>query len=161
MPKKANTFLLTHPKLAAMVIVKMLDEYEGQNLDSFAAFQSYVQSMSHYMARLSRQIKDPDKVEKTLKKLEKHLVVRLKSLKKNRKYINETKHQIKDALSWVQVEQLLSHYEEAKNTLGEKEQDIVEAIEKRKAPSIRELKEKLEELGVFESKLTEYLEARN
>ena len=157
LPKKLNTFLLQHPKLAAIVILKIIDEYEAQNLDSFAAFQAYVQSVSHYMARLSRLINDPDKVEKTLKKLEKHLVVRLKSLKKDRKFINETKHQIKDALSWVHIEQLLSHYEEAKENLSEKEQEIVEAIENRRVPSVKELKEKLDQQGMFESKLAKYL----
>ena len=161
MPRKVNTFLLNHPKMAAMVLVKMLDEYEDQNMDSFAAFQAYIQSLSHYMARLSRLIKDPDKVEKTLKKLEKHLVVRLKSLEKNRKYINETKHQIKDALSWVHIEQLLSHYEEAKENLNYKEQEIVDAVEKRKVPSVKELKDKLDQLGMFESKLLKYFNEAN
>lgn len=156
MPKKINTFMLNHPKLAAMVLIRLIDEYESQNLDSFAAFQAYVQSLSHYMARISRLIKDPDKVEKTLQKLEKHLVVRLKSLDKDRKFVNETKKQIKDALSWVAVEQLLSHYEEAKKNLGEKEQEIVDAIEKRRVPNIKELKNKLAEIGEYESKLSIY-----
>ena len=156
LPEKVNTFLLKHPKLAAMVIIKLMDEYEAQNLDSFTAFQAYVQSISHYMARLSRLIKDPDQVEQTLRKLEKHLLVRLKSLKKDRKYAFETKNQIKDALSWVQIEQLLAHYEEAKENLNEKEQEIVDAIEKRKVPSVRELEEKIKQQGMFESKLTKY-----
>lgn len=157
LPKKLNTFLLNHPKLAAMVIVKMLDEYEDQNLDSFSAFQAYVQSMSHYMARVSRLIKNPDAAAKTLEKLEKHLVVRLKSLKKDRKFITETKRQIKDALSWVQIEQMVAHYEKAKNNLSEKEKEIIEAIEKRKVPSAKELKERLEQVGFFQSKLALYI----
>ena len=157
LPKKINTFLLNHPKLAAMVLLRLIDEYESQNLDSFAAFQAYIQSLSHYMARISRLIKDPDKVQKTLQRLEKHLIVRLKSLDKDRKFVTETKHQIKDALSWVAVEQLLSHYEDARKNLAEKEQEIIDAIEKRKVPSIKELKNKLTEIGVYQSKLSVYL----
>ncbi len=157
LPKKLNTFLLNHPKLAAMVIVKMLDEYEAQNMDSFSAFQAYVQSMSHYMARVSRLIKNPDAAAKTLEKLEKHLVVRLKSLKKDRKYVTETKRQIKDALSWVQIEQMVVHYEEAKNNLSEKEEAIIEAIEKRRIPSAKELRGRLEQVGFFQSKLASYI----
>ena len=156
MPKKVNTFLLNHPKLAAMVMVKLLDEYKNQNLDNFAAFQSYIQSMSHYMARLSRQIEDPDKVEKTLEKLEKHLVIRLKSLKKDSRYINETKHEIKEAIFLIREEQLLSQYGKAKIVLEEKELAIVEAIEKRKVSSIPGFKEKLGHLGKYKSKLTNY-----
>jgi hypothetical protein len=157
LPKKLNTFLLNHPKLAAMVIVKMLDEYEAQDMDSFSAFQAYVQSMSHYMARVSRLIKNPDAAAKTLEKLEKHLIVRLKSLKKDRKFITETKRQIKDALSWVQIEQMVVHYDKAKNNLTEKEEEIIEAIEKRKVPSAKELKERLEQVGFFQSKLAPYI----
>ncbi|MCH8821683.1 hypothetical protein IID23_04160 [Patescibacteria group bacterium] len=157
LPKKINTFLLNHPKLAAMVLLRLIDEYESQNLDSFAAFQAYIQSLSHYMARISRLIKDPDKVQKTLQRLEKHLIVRLKSLDKDRKFVTETKHQIKDALSWVAVEQLLSHYEDARKNLAENEQEIIDAIVKRKVPSIKELKNKLTEIGVYQSKLSVYL----
>ena len=157
LPRKINTFLLNHPKLAAMVLIRLIDEYESQNLDSYAAFQAYVQSLSHYMARISRLIKDPDKVQKTLLRLEKHLVVRLKSLDKDKRFVAETKSQIKDALSWVAVEQLLSHYEDARENLNEKEQEIIEAIEKRRAPSIKELKNKLTEIGVYQSKLSVYL----
>lgn len=157
LPKKLDTFLLNHPKLAAMVIVKMIDEYESQNLDSFSAFQAYVQSMSHYMARLSRVMKNPDKAASTLGKLERHLIVRLKSLKKDRKYINEAKKQIKDALSWVEIEQMVSHYGSAKDILLEKEEKIIEAIEKRRVPSVKELKERLDQVGFFQSKLATYL----
>jgi len=157
LPKKINTFLLNHPKLAAMVLLRLIDEYESQNLDSFAAFQAYIQSLSHYMARISRLIKDPDKVQKTLQRLEKHLIVRLKSLDKDRKFVTETKHQIKDALSWVAVEQLLSHYEDARKNLAEKEEEIIDAIVKRKVPSVKELKNKLTEIGVYQSKLSVYL----
>ena len=51
---------------------------------------------------------------------------------------------------------MLLHYAKAKNTFGEKETDIVDAIERRKVPSVRELKEKLDQLGMVESKLTKY-----
>lgn len=157
LPKKTNTFLLDHPKLAALVIIKLIDEYEAQNLDSFSAFQAYVQSTSHYMARISRLIKDPDRAAKTLAKLEKHLVVRLKSLKKERKFITETKKQIKDALSWVEIEQMVSHYERAKKNLLEKEEEIIGSMEKRKVPSVKELKGRLQQIGFFQSKLAAYL----
>lgn len=157
LPKKLNSFLLDHPKLAAMVVIKLIDEYEAQNLDSFSAFQAYTQSLSHYMARISRIIKDPDKVAKTLEKLEKHLVVRLKSLKKDRKFITEAKKQIREALNWVEIEQMVSHYEEAKNNLSAQEVKIIGSIEERRLPSVKELKERLRQLGVFQSKLGPHL----
>lgn len=158
LPKKMNTFLMGHPKLAAVVMVKLLDELEQQNMDSFAAFQQYVQSMSHYMARMSRLEKNPDTVAKTLEKLEKHLVVRLKSLHKDRRFISEVKRQIKDALSLVQVEQTLAHYSRAKKNLEDTESEIIDTFEKKKVPAVKELKDRLKELGLFQSKLQAYLQ---
>ncbi|MEX0616462.1 MAG: hypothetical protein WD231_01455 [Candidatus Woykebacteria bacterium] len=156
-PKKVNSFLLEHPKAAALTILKLIDEYEDQNLDSFSAFQAFVQSISHYMARLSRLIDNPDKVANTLEKLEKHLVVRLKSLKKDRKYVYETRKQISDALSWVAAEQILSHYKLAKESLANEEIIVASAIEKRKVPNLTLFRERLAEIGLFQSTLGVYL----
>src|SRR3989344_326682 len=160
LPKKINTFLLNHPKLAAMIIVKLMDEYETQKLDSFSAFQAYIQSLSHYMARLSRLMNNPDKAAQALEKLEKHLILRLKSLKKDRKFIVEVKEQVKDALLWVAIEQLVFYYQKAKENLESKEQEIIEAFEKRKTPSARQLKERLSEIGLFQTKLGSYVNSK-
>ncbi len=159
LPKRVNTFLLNHPKLAALVLIKLLDEYQIQNLDSFSAFQTYVKSLSHYMARLSRVVGNPDKVAQALERLEKHLNIGLRSLEKDKKFITTARQEIKDANSWVQIEQILSHYEEAKKNLSAQEQEIIDAIEKRKVPSIPDLRQRLNELGLFQSKLSAYFQA--